>query len=282
MLDDACDLVPYKVVILPDAVRVPPELAARLREYVANGGNLLVTGSSGLDSERGDFVLGELLGVCYRGPAPFTPDYLALGPELAAGLEPFDFVCEQPGLLVEALPGATVLAHSRGSYFNRTWEHFCSHQYAPQADVSDAPVAVQHGRVIYIARPLFSEYAETSRRAHREILGNALRLLLPTPRIGEHNLPSTAIATVRRQREDLLVHVLHYVHQRRGARGLDIIEDVLPLHDVVLAVRAEREPHDVRLVPEDAAAGWEWRDGYAHVRVPRVAGYQIIRLAGAA
>jgi hypothetical protein len=282
VLDDACDLVPYKVVILPDAVRVPPELAARLREYVANGGNLLVTGSSGLDSERGDFVLGELLGVCYRGPAPFTPDYLALGPELAAGLEPFDFVCEQPGLLVEALPGATVLAHSRGSYFNRTWEHFCSHQYAPQADVSDAPVAVQHGRVIYIARPLFSEYAETSRRAHREILGNALRLLLPTPRIGEHNLPSTAIATVRRQREDLLVHVLHYVHQRRGARGLDIIEDVLPLHDVVLAVRAEREPHDVRLVPEDAAAGWEWRDGYAHVRVPRVAGYQIIRLAGAA
>ncbi|MEN9933909.1 MAG: hypothetical protein RLZZ387_488, partial [Chloroflexota bacterium] len=260
VLDIGSDLAPYKVVVLPDAVRVDAGLARRLRDYVAGGGRLLVTGASGLDEAAGDFAIGDLLGVRYRGRAPFAPDYLALGPELAAGLEPFDTICEQQGLLVEVLPGAEVLARSRHPYFNRTWEHFCSHQYTPQAEVSDEPVAVRRGGVIYIARPLFSEYAETSRRAHREVIGNALRLLLPEPRVADHTLPTTAIATVRRQEGDLVLHLLHYVHQRRG-RGLDIIEDVLPLHDVALSVRAEHEPSDVRLAPEDTPVTWEWRDG---------------------
>jgi hypothetical protein len=282
LLDTGCDLTPYKVVVLPDAVRVDPGLAQRLRDYVAGGGRLLVTGASGLDEASGDFAIGDLLGARYRGPAPFAPDYLALGPELAAGLEEFDFVCELHGQQVEVLAGAEVLARSRQPYFNRTWEHFCSHQYTPQQpEVSDDPVALRCGGVIYIARPLFTEYAETSRRAHREVLGNALRLLLPAPRVGAHNLPTTAIVTVRRQNQDLIVHLLHYVHQRRG-RQLDIVEDVLPLHDVELSVRAERRPADARLVPEDTPVAWEWRDGYARLRVPRLSGYQIVRLAGGA
>lgn len=281
VLDKGCDLSPYRVVVLPDAVSVDAALAQRLRDYVAGGGRLLVTGSSGLDQAAGAFVIGDLLGARYVGPAPFAPDYLALGPELARGLEEFDFVCEQPGLQIEALPGAEVLARSGEPYFNRTWRHFCSHQYTPLERVSDQPAALRNGNVIYIARPLFSEYAETARRAHREVIGNALRLLLPQPRVGEHNLPTTAIVTVRRQGGDLVVHLLHYVHQRRG-RHLDIIEDVLPLHDVEVSVRAERRPSEVRLVPEDAPADWEWRDGYVRLRVPRVQGYQIVRIAGAA
>jgi hypothetical protein len=120
-----------------------------------------------------------------------------------------------------------------------------------------------------------------ARLAHKQVLGSCIRRLLPQPRVGAHNLPSTAIVTVREQRGDLMVHLLHYVHQRRG-RALDIIEDVLPLHDVALSVRADRRPGDVRLVPEDQPIAWDWEDGYVRLGVPRVPGYQIVRLVGAA
>jgi hypothetical protein len=98
--------------------------------------------------------------------------------------------------------------------------------------------------------------------------------------VGAHNLPSTAIVTVRQQGSDLIVHLLHYVHQRRG-RALDIIEDVLPLHHVELSIRAGHQPGAVRLVPEDQPCDFRYSDGYVRLSVPLVNGYQIVQLAGA-
>lgn len=280
-MDAGCDLSPYQVVILPDEVPVDTALAARLRAYLAAGGRLLITGRSGLDETAGDFVLAEEMGVHYAGPAEFTPDYLVLEPELSDGIEPMHHVCRLPGVRVTIEPGVRVLARSGAPYFNRTWRHFCSHQYTPMDRPTDEPVIVQKGSVIYVARPLFREYAESSQRVHKQVLANCLKRLLPRPRVGTHNLPSTAIVTVRRQRSDLMVHVLHYVHQRRG-RYLDVIEDVLPLHDVTVSVRAEQPPSIVQLVPEMQSTAWTWEDGYVRFILPRVNGYQIVQLAGAA
>jgi hypothetical protein len=260
---------------------VDSALADKLRGYLDAGGRLLITGRSGLDDEAGDFVLAEQMGVHYAGPAPFAPDYLVLEPELAVGVEAMHHSCEQPGVQIRVEPGVQILARSGAPYFNRTWDHFCSHQYAPVASVTDDPVIVQRGNVIYCARPLFREYALSARRVHKQVLANCIQRLLPRPRVSAPELPSTAIVTVRRQGDDLIVHLLHYVHQRRG-KSLDVIEDVLPLCDARLSLRAAQAPTDVGLVPEEEAVEWTWADGYVNLTVPRVDGYQIIRLAGAA
>jgi hypothetical protein len=145
---------------------------------------------------------------------------------------------------------------------------------------------VQNGSVLYVARPLFREYAESARLVHKQVLGNCIARLLPRPRIGAHNLPSTAIVTVRQQGHDLLVHLLHYVHQRRG-QTLDVIEDVLSLHGVQLDVRAAQRPAAVRLVPGEEPLDWTWQDddaegeGYVRLTVPRLDGYQIVQLVSA-
>jgi hypothetical protein len=109
------------------------------------------------------------------------------------------------------------------------------------------------------------------------VIGNCIARLLPQPRVGAHNLPSTGIVTVRHQNSNLVVHLLHYVHQRRG-KILDIIEDVIPLHDVEISIRAEREPLGVRLVPEDQAVEWRYENGYVSFGVPVVNGYQIVEI----
>jgi hypothetical protein len=280
-VDAACDLASYELVILPDAVPVDEALAGKLRAYLAAGGKLLLSDRSGLDEDAQDFRLAEEMGVHYAGAAPFAPDYLVLEPELAEGIEPMHHVCQLQGTQVTADPGTEILARSGVPYFNRTWRHFCSHQYTPMERPTDDPVVVQSGDVIYVARPLFREYAESARLVHKSVLANCLKQLLPRPRVGEHNLPSAAIVTVRQQGEDLIVHLLHYVHQRRG-RTLDMIEDVLPLHDVQVSIRADRQPTAVRLVPEEEAVEWAWEEGYVRLSVPRVDGYQIVQLVGAA
>jgi hypothetical protein len=109
------------------------------------------------------------------------------------------------------------------------------------------------------------------------VIAACLKRLLEAPRVGQNNLPSTAIVTVRQQERDLIVHLLHYIHQRRG-RGLDIIEDVISLHKVEMEIRVDRQPREVRLVPEMQLVDWDWEDGYVHLRVPRVNGYQMVQI----
>ncbi len=280
-LDAGSDLSPYVVIIMPDEVPVDDALASKLRDFVRAGGRLLITGRSGLDEPAGDFVLAQEMGVHYSGEAEFAPDYLVLEPGLTDGIESMNQVCELPGMRVNIEPGVEVLARSGAPYFNRTWQLFCSHQYTPMDKVTDEPVIAQNNNIIYIARPLFREYAESARLIHKKVIGNCLQRLLPRPRVGAHNLPSTAIVTVRQQNHDLLLHLLHYVHQRRG-QSLDIIEDVIPLHNVEVSIRAEQAPAAVQLVPEQQPVAWTWVDDYVRLTVPQVNGYQIVQLVGAA
>jgi hypothetical protein len=279
-IDSGADFSAYAVVVLPDAVAVDVALAARLREYVGAGGSLLITGESGFDEHSGTFHLADLMGVKYLGPAPYAPDYLIPDPAWDALPDEVAPVCEQQGVRLAAQAGALILARSGAPYFNRTWEHFCSHLYTPLDGVADDALVVQHGCVITIARPLFREYAETARVPHRQIVDACLRRLLPAPRVGAHSLPSTAVVTVRQQHADLIVHVLHYVPQRRG-RHLDSVEDILPLHEVKLCVRTTRQPRHVRLVPQELVIDATWSDGYVCFVIPRVNGYQIVQLVDA-
>ncbi len=99
------------------------------------------------------------------------------------------------------------------------------------------------------------------------------------PRLGANNLPNMAQVTVRAQGADLIVHVLHYLYQRRG-KTLDVVEDVLPLFAVEISVLAPKRPSAVNLVPAGQPAEWRYEHGYVHFRIPRVDGYQIVQIVG--
>jgi len=276
-IDTACDLSPYKLLILPDIVEIDQAFADKVRAFVAAGGKLLVSDRAGLDAEGKNFLLADLLGVNYAGPAPFAPDYMLLSEELGAGIEPAAHVCELQGSRVTLAEGSQILARVGEPYFNRTWQHFCSHQYSPFKAASDDALVVQNGPAIYLARPLFTEYAQSARLVHKKLVGNLIARLLDRPRVGKHSLPSTAIVTVRAQGKDTIVHLLHYVHQRRG-KVLDIVEDVIPLYNQEIAIRCDAEPSAVQLAPGGESIDWEWRDGYVHLHVPKLNGYQIVHI----
>jgi hypothetical protein len=97
---------------------------------------------------------------------------------------------------------------------------------------------------------------------------------VPTPLI-RAEAPSTAQITVTEQRGRRVVHVLHFPAERRTP-DIDIVEDVIPLVNLKLALRAEQRPERVYLAPQRQGLKFNYSVGYAEVIVPEVRGHQMV------
>ena len=274
-VDRNADFGRYRLLIAPDAVEMGAALRAKLDAFVAGGGALLVTGHSGLAAESPTW---ETLGITWDGPSPYSPEFLHLEAELAAVVPPLDYVVYEPGERVSALPGTEVLARVGEPYFNRTPFTYTSHQHAPIARVTDAPAVTRRGRAVYCAYPLFRAYRLHGNQIYKQVIAALIGSLLPEPLLRVEG-PSTIEATVLRQEAGgerrLVVHLLHYVPQRRTPT-LDLVEDVIPLYDVGLAVKAPARPARAYMAPQETDLPLQWDGTYAAIRVPRVDGHQIV------
>lgn len=276
VLDSKSDFSKYKVLILPDRIPVSSELGEKLDRYVAQGGALLASFESGLNEAGTEFQL-RCLGVRYKGPAPYSPDFILPRGPIGRGLAETEHVMYLRGKEVEPA-GAEVLAPCVIPYFNRTWQHFCSHRHTPSSGKEAYPAVLRNGRAIYFAHPVFEQYHENAPRWVKILVRNALAMLLPEP-VLEVDGPSTLLATLNEQRaqQRWVVHLLHYIPERRG-QAFDVIEDVIPLYDVPVRVRCPRTVKQVELVPERKLLPFEVAAGQVRFRVPVVRGHQMISL----
>ncbi len=279
LIDSEMDFAAYPVLILPDAIPVDDALAAKLDAYVKGGGALLATHRSGLSPEADRFAL-DALGVSLVGPAPFSPDFIVPGDALGKGMRPAPHVMYLKGLQVEAAPGAEVLAEVQVPYFNRTWRHFCSHAHTPSSgETAGYPGAVRNGNCVWFMHPVFEQYQRNAPLWCKRLVGNALDLLLPEPRVTT-NGPSTLITSLNRQAEAsrYVLHLLHYVPERRG-QAFDTIEEVLPVYHIEVSVRVDEPVTAVTLEPGGEALPFEQSEGRVTFTVPQVNGHALIALA---
>jgi len=279
-VDSAGDLLGYKLLILPDDVPVSAELAGKIEAFLAGGGKLLASYRSGLDEAGEDFALGAL-GVRLVGEAPFSPDFLVPGEKIGASLPTTEHVMYLRGLEVAPAEGAEVLATVNVPYFNRTWEHFCSHRHTPSAHRAGYPGVVRTEQAVYFTHPVFRQYHENAPRWCKVLVSDAIDLLLGEPLVRVDG-PSTLLAMLNEQADErrCVLHLLHYVPERRG-QAFDVIEDVLPLFDVRCSIRAERDIAAVRTAPEGQDLAFEKRDGRIVFTVPKIEGHRMVELAWA-
>jgi Hypothetical glycosyl hydrolase 6/Beta-galactosidase trimerisation domain len=278
-LDLAADLSPYRVIIAPDTIPFDPEFATKVKSYVDGGGALILTHRSGLTPAGDGFApeLADLLGIEYVGDAPHAPDYLVAERSLGAPFADYHQVLYERGSTVR-LNGADALAWMGVPQFTRSPEHFYGHRQAPFDHVTDHPAVTQRGRVIYCHSPLFGAYHRHAVPAYRDLIGTLLDRLAPDRIVQSPNLPTTAEITLLRQPNQngrTILHLIHAVPQRRGL-NIDIVEDVLPLHDVRVGVRLDRPASKVTLAPSGEELPYETRDGATWVTIPRVEGHQVV------
>jgi hypothetical protein len=275
VIDADSDFRPYRLLILPDQVAIDTGLAKRLSAFVRKGGALLLSGMSGLSADGSAAVLPEM-GVRPANPSPFKTTYLRFGKEIAAGVPPTDHVIYDRTIRVTAAAGAAAVARIVEPYFERTWDHFSSHAQVPGDRLSRYAGATLNGRVAYIAFPVFSSYANHGNFPYRLLVGNLIDRLLPDP-ILRVTAPVETEVSVMRQDDPLrtIVHLLYYSPQRR-TNDLDIVEDVIPLHEVPLSLKLARKPSRAYLAPERADVPFTYTDGRVSVVVPTVAGHAMV------
>jgi hypothetical protein len=294
ILDSESDLTPYAVLVLPDRVPVDAALGARLQAYLDSGGALIASFASGMDARQSRFTLDALgvsltdegprdaHGALARGrefPANDFVDYLLPRDSLASGLPQTEHVMYMRGMPIAAAEGAEVLADRVASYFDRSYRHFCSHRQTPSAGQVVGPAVVQSGRCIYFSHPIFSQYQSRAPRWCKQLFLNALARLLPDPLV-RIEAPTATIAALNSQpaADRWVVHLLHYVPERRG-EAFDVLEDVVPLYDVPLSVRVERAVMSMRLVPEGMSLAFTQEDGRVQCRVPKIEGHAMVEIA---
>jgi len=278
IIDSEADFSSYKVLILPDHIPVSKELAKKIEKYLAKGGTLLASFESGLNPHKTEFAL-DALGVKFRGEAPFSPDFIRPRKKLLDGLEPTEHVMYLKGMQVQPAPGSEVLADVVVPYFNRTWQHFCSHRHTPSAGKVGYPGVVRSERAIYFAHPIFTQYHRNAPRWCKRLVLNALRLLLPEPLV-RLEAPTTTLATLNEQAAEkrYVLHLLHYIPERRG-QDFDIVEDVIPIFDVEVSVKVPKKVRDVVCVPGGEPLPFTHKGDRVDFTLPKLEGHQMIALS---
>jgi len=252
VIDPSAVFENYKLLILPDEIPVDGGLAARLKAFTAQGGKLLLSGTSGLNAD-GSFAVDA--GIRSNGPVAFNPSYARARRDLDADVTQSPFVMYGVGQAIVA-QGAEVLAEIGPSYFNRSYKHFSSHQHAPDdpnAAGLGAAVTVKGG-VGYVAYPIFAMYHDMGQPLYKYVVRGLIDRLLPSRAIIT-DLPSSARATLTQQaaQKRHILHLLYGAPQIRGkavpagngVRVMEMIEDIPTLGPLTASVRLPRTPSRV-------------------------------------
>ncbi len=283
----------YRVLILPDGVPLDGFLASKVSDYLDAGGKVIASFESGLKPDLSEFAL-TAWGVRKTGEGPLDGrgetvrgrhfgngdyvDYLRAEGMLAPVLRSTEYVMYMRGLEIEAMEDSEVLARTVPSYFDRTWQHFCSHRQTPSSGEPAGPAATRTVDVIYFAHPIFRQYHRNAPRWCKQLLLNALDVLLPDPLL-RHSGPTGVLSALNEQPEQsrLVLHLLHYVPERRG-QEFDVIEDVVPVSDIALSLKLPGEVASVRCVPDGEILAFDAEMGRLSFTVPKLNGHQMVEI----
>ena len=279
VVDLAEDFAQYKVVILPDDVPVNESLRVKLKAFVAGGGKILATGSSGLDPEGTNFALD--LGAKYEGPSPFTLDYFrpafSVDPLVGAA-----YVMYSPGPQIALAAGGTALGSRTSPYFDRTWDHFCSHQHAPSDGCDAGPGMTEGPDGIYVAWRVFTDYAVKGSLILRKMVQYALDRLLGERKTLHAPFGAQGVVTLTRQEAERR-HVLHllYASPVRRGEGVEVIEDLPVIQNVSVTLRGLPAMREVTLAPQGDLLPFVQDGDAVTVVVPRLECHQMVALSWA-
>ncbi|VWC41664.1 hypothetical protein BLA6860_07034 [Burkholderia lata] len=291
VIDRDAEFGKYRLIILPDVIRIDAALTARLNDYVARGGKLIASWRSGL-AENGELALDAGIARGDR-PIPFNPSYVKAAKGLDGDLPDGVFVFYDEAESVSAT-GATVLAEIYPPYFNRSYRHFSSHLQTPD-DPAASPLGAavtEYNGIAYVAYPLFRLYQSTGQPLYKYVVRGLLDRLLPA-RALTTDLPSAGRATLTSQPDERrhVLHLLYAAPQVRGkqvrdangsSRIMEMIEDVPAIGPVTAAVRLPRAPSRVYDAYTGANLAWSRDDGgRVSVTLPRLHIHAAVVFEGA-
>lgn len=286
VLDENAKWTAFDLIVLPDAFVLTPATLAKAKKFLAGGGKLLAAGGALLNAGKTAFALDP--GASLLGRSASDPDYL-----VATSLTP-DVPVRSPivihGGAYEVKPAAKtkVLVERRAAYFNRTWEHFCSHQHAPDSPARVSPAATLTASIAWFAHDIFTRYRQYGQPLYRDFVAAAIRHLLDGKLPAVTSLPFDGRLNLLEQPREkrFVAHLLYAPKSVRGAshnegvnKSMEVIEDLLPLHNTRVSLQVPRKIKSARLVPAGAVLPFTQNAGVVSFTVPEFTAHAMIELS---
>lgn len=274
IVDKECDLSKYKLLILPDRVKISGEYGEKIKSYVKAGGKVLCSGVSGLD-DSGEFAFD--IGAKFISESKFAPTYYNPCYD-AEGLTPSNYVVYSKHYDVEKTDGAKVLGYVKNSFFNRTRDHFCSHRHTPFVMENNGPAITVGKDGAYIAWDIFTEYTTVGSYAVKEAVIRVIEELIGDKKTLKTNLPSSGVITLNKQEEQgrYVLHALYAAPVVRGA-NTQIIEDLVPIYDTEFEIKLPAVK-SVKLVPENKNVDFEYNNGVCKFKLDKFECKQVVSI----
>ena len=158
LVDSESDYSQYRLLLLADNIPVDHKLECRLKEFMDQGGALIVMGEAGLKNSEETFAA-DCLGIRWNGESEYDADYIHAEGVLGKGLFDADYAMYLKSENVEIISEeASELLPLIAPLFNTTWEHYTGHLKAPSSEIRVGSAAVRKGNCIYFAHPLSMIY----------------------------------------------------------------------------------------------------------------------------
>ncbi|MCI6908292.1 MAG: hypothetical protein MR832_03980 [Clostridiales bacterium] len=261
------------VIVLNETFMLNDEETAFLRDYVANGGNLIVTGLSGMYSQQGfrsDFALAEVLGVHYIDET--KEDWTYLRPEgkfqelMPAFNEKNPLSIGTSAVRISVDEDAEILARLTLPWSASTETTlFASAISNPPGIDTDVPVAVLHrfgkGRAMYLAMPVQQEACS----AVREVFRNLVRFMLPSEPLLKTNAPDWL---------ELLLYDAGEFYQLTAYNAMNAYY-VADAVNVEIQAQISREPKEVINACNDMPVEFSFCDGVVTVKAGTIKSFAM-------
>ena len=246
-----------KAIIINKATYMSQEECERLRNFVKNGGTLIVTGDTSLRDLQGnggrEFALADVMGVHFTGEYSDTVTYTGEELILAHGRVPFALPAEDTEVRAHlVLPDFPV----------GDPEHYASIHSNPPGQETRFPALTVHpygkGRSIWLAAPVFLSHFYTQQEFGKKLFAE----FLPAFVTASENLPQSAEVTM-------------LAGKNSGEYFFCIVNmqdelPVIPLHNVSVQFKVPGDVRSVTRVSDGSAAEFTANGDTVSLLIPEI------------
>ncbi|MEN6454321.1 MAG: hypothetical protein ABFD10_08675, partial [Prolixibacteraceae bacterium] len=231
----------YPLIVIPECRYLDEEFKDELREYVREGGNLLVTGTDATAMFR------EELGIELKDTVFAAVQSIASGDQMAAINSVFQAVV--PG------PEAEVC----GNRYDVADFRFGS---KPAATITSCG----KGKIAGVYFNIGKNYLSWANPVYRDFIGSIVSKLFPQPVVSVSGSENVAV-TVNRLNDHLTVNLINMAgeHANEKVARYDEIPAIGPL---TVKIRLDKRPSNVFLQPGNEKLNFTWKDNLLEVTVP--------------
>ena len=273
IVNEDMDFGGYRLLILPDSLRMSDALSDKLNTYLANGGRILSSGTAGLSADQSRFALKGYEDFSLDGIDSSNKSYFHIIDNYDPNISEMDYsMYSESGVLST---GGRKLADYVKAYFDRCWDGHHGYFYTPpEKSVGYCAASVSNAAdVCHISFSIFKAYYRGAAYAHKSLVKKCIDLLMPDPILRVEGVPSTARVTLTRKDEYTLLHVKVTYPEPRGK--MNIIEE----HNILKSgagVYVRGRFSSACTLPEREPVDITGEGLYTRVRLPEIVGYKLI------